>query len=261
MELEILGSGTSFGVPEIGCDCEVCESPDPRDQRYRCSVWLRHEELSLVVDAPPEFRLQCRRAGLTRLDAMLITHLHADHIFGLDDLRKFNRLQEAEMPVYLPETMEERFRQLFHYTLESAHSGLTRPRFDLRAIGLDAFTLGEVRIQPLDMEHSHERIYGYLFQVNDFRIAYMTDCKSLSAESEALVRGADVAIIGALWKADWTHAGHLNLQEAIAYSQKLGIQRTLLTHITHKMGLHAATSTELPTGIELAYDGLVIRDS
>ena len=262
MRLEFLGSGTSFGVPEIGCTCPVCRSPDPHDQRCRCSVWVQHAGLSVVVDTPPDFRLQCLRAGLVRLDAVLITHLHADHIFGLDEIRKFNRLQDAAINVYVPRDFVERFHQIFHYCFHAAPAGITLPRFQMHEVDDAPLAVGADRglaITPVTINHGRDDIKGYLFTAGGRRIAYLTDCRSVPPASAALVRGVDVLIVGALWRQGWQHPGHLNLEQAIALARDLAAGETFLTHLTHHMGLHAATSAELPPHIHLAYDGLVVE--
>ncbi len=259
MRLHVLGSGTSFGVPEIGCHCATCLSDDPRDRRLRSSVWVEHEGVHLIVDTTPDFRQQCLRAQVPRVDALLITHTHADHIFGMDDVRIYNRLQHDAIPVYLPSQFAPHFSQLFGYTLHEAPAGLTRPRFSLREIGLEPLVFGSLTVQPVVVQHGSEPIAGYLFSSSAGRIAYLTDCKELPDETRAAVAGAEVIILGALWKREWRHASHMNLEEALVMAEELGGGQTFLTHLTHHMGCHRETSETLPDGVALAWDGLELQ--
>jgi phosphoribosyl 1,2-cyclic phosphate phosphodiesterase len=258
LRLEFLGTGTSFGVPEIGCNCAVCTSPDPRDRRWRSSIWVAHDDASLVVDATPDFREQCLRSRLPRLDALLLTHLHADHIFGLDDVRKYNYLQQMAMPVHLPPQYEARFRAIFHYALAEPPPGLTRPRFDVLPLDGAPLRFGDLEVQPVAVEHGAETIAGYLFSAHGWRCAYLTDCKELPPATKAAVHGVDVLILGALWDLPRRHAGHLNLAEALELAAELAPRQTYLTHLTHMMGRHAETQARLPPGVALAHDGLVV---
>lgn len=258
MRLEFLGSGTSFGVPEIGCACTVCTSPDPRDRRWRSSIWVQHDGVSLVVDATPDFREQCLRSRLPRLDALLITHLHADHVFGLDDARKYNYLQRMALPIYLPPQYEAQFRAIFHYALTEPAPGLTRPRFAIHPLDDQPLRFGALTVLPVAVAHGAETIAGFIFEADGWRCAYLTDCKELPPATRAAVLGADVLILGALWDLPRRHPGHLNLAEALALAAELAPGRTCLTHLTHLIGRHADLSPRLPPGVALAYDGLVL---
>jgi phosphoribosyl 1,2-cyclic phosphate phosphodiesterase len=261
LRLEFLGTGTSFGVPEIGCACAVCTSPDPRDRRWRSSIWVQHGDTSLVVDATPDFREQCLRSRLPRLDALLITHLHADHIFGLDDARKYNYLQQMALPVHLPPQYVAQFRTIFHYALAEPAPGLTRPRFALHPHDGQPIPFGGLTVQPLAVEHGAETIAGYLFTADGWRCAYLTDCKELPPATRAAVQGVDVLILGALWDLPRRHSGHLNLSEALDLAAELAPRQTYLTHLTHLMGRHADVLPRLPPGVALAHDGLVLAPS
>ena len=258
MRLEFLGTGTSYGVPQIGCFCGVCSSTDSKDNRTRCSIWLEEGPLSFVVDTGPDFRFQCLRSCIQRVDAVFYTHFHADHIFGADDIRQFNTLQKSKIPIYVPKFMLKPFKQVFGYTINEPKPGLNRPRFTLKAINNHSIHFENLEIQPVNVWHGQECIKGYVFCTQNARVAYLVDCKSLPAETIAQVRGADVIILSALWKKSSSHPSHLNLEEALELAQKLEGGETYFTHITHGMGLHAATQHSLPNTISLAYDGLVL---
>lgn len=259
MKLEFLGTGTSMGVPQIGCECSVCRSGDARDQRLRSSIWLRTEALSLIVDTGPDFRCQCLRSNVARVDAVFYTHFHADHIFGIDDLRIYNYLQNRHIPVYLPEFMVERFRYCFDYTITEPSPGLTRPRFQIHVVNDEPIQLAELTIQPVDIHHGDENVKGYVFISGDAKIAYLTDCKVLPEATIAAARGADVVILSALWNLDRTHPGHMNLREALALAERIQGKQTYLMHLTHRIGLHRETAELLPSNTFLAYDGLVLE--
>ena len=259
MQLEFLGTGTSYGVPQIGCTCQVCSSNDSRDQRTRCSIWVKDESLSIIVDTGPDFRFQCLRSGIRRIDGVLYTHFHADHVFGLDDIRQFNTLQKSKIPIYVPTLMVASFRKVFGYTIKDPEPGLNRPRLVLNVVDNRPIQFDNLRIQPVDVWHGKEKIKGYVFYYNNgIKVAYLVDCKSLPRETIAHVQGADVIILSALWKKSNSHPAHLNLEEAIELSKKLEGKATYLTHITHKMGPYETTQNLLPNSVFLAYDGLVL---
>ena len=256
MKLEFLGTGTSYGVPQIGCHCEVCISSDPRDNRTRCSLWIRHGNVSIVVDTGPDFRFQCLRSGINQLDAVFFTHFHADHVFGLDDIRQFNTLQKKKIPIYVPDFMTKRFVDCFGYTISSPGPGLNRPRLLLNTISDSCIKFGEIAIQPVNIWHGKEPVKGYIFEAESKKIAYLVDCKTLPKDTIEKVTHSDVIILSALWRKSKSHPTHLNLDEAVKLSQQLKGERTYLTHMTHTMGLHEETSKILPKRISLAYDGL-----
>ena len=258
MRLEFLGTGTSYGVPQIGCFCGVCSSKDPKDKRTRCSIWLEEGPVSIIVDTGPDFRYQCLRSCIRHVDAVFYTHFHADHVFGVDDIRQFNTLQKTKIPIYVPEFMVGRFKQVFGYTLGEPETGLNRPRLVLNAIDNHSVQLDNLKIQPVNVWHGQEGIKGYVFCNKSARVAYLVDCKSLPVDTIERVRGADVIILSALWKKSRSHPSHLNLEEAIELAYKLEGGETYLTHLTHGMGLHLLTQNSLPDKISLAYDGLVL---
>ncbi len=258
MRLEFLGTGTSTGVPQIGCACDVCTSVDKRDNRTRCSVWLRTDNASIVIDTGPDFRAQCLRSGIDRVDAVLFTHFHADHIFGIDDLRLFNFLQKKKIPIYVPDFMVDRFMDCFGYTVNPPIPALNRPRFELNIVTDAMFPLFGLTVEPVNIYHGGEKVKGYVITGDAGRIAYLTDCKRLPPETVTTVTGSDVTVLTALWKLPKTHPAHMNLDEALALSSELRCRSFYLSHITHQMGRHAETDATLPDNVQLAYDGLVV---
>lgn len=247
----ILGSGTSHGVPMIACDCPVCTSPDPRDKRLRPSIIIRYDNTSLLIDTTPELRLQCLAHDIRRVDAVLYTHYHIDHVAGLDDLRRFNWLQEGAIPVYGQTATLDRLRVMFPYVFEEENSYPSAvPKLELHAIdpGAPRFDVGGRTITPIPLMHGKLQVLG--FRVGDF--AYCTDVNYIPPESWPLLRGLDVLILDALRKRP--HPTHFNLDQAVATAKQIGAKRTLFTHIAHELG-HAETNASLPSGMELAYDG------
>jgi phosphoribosyl 1,2-cyclic phosphate phosphodiesterase len=250
----LLGTGTSVGVPSIGCGCPVCTSTDPRDKRTRCSVLLGLPEGDLLIDTPPDLRQQFLREKVGIAHAVLYTHEHADHLFGLDDLRLFPFYLGHPVPLYCEERVEDRIRLSFSYAfsdLEQTHTGAV-PSLEFRRIGLEPFDVLGQRIIPIRLKH------GPRFDVLGFRIgnfAYCTDTNGIPDESLALMEGLDVLVLDALRRRP--HVTHFSLDEAIAVAEKLRPKKTFFTHICHDLG-HAATSSTLPPGMELAYDGLKI---
>ena len=252
--LTFLGTGTSHGVPMIACDCPVCTSQDPRDQRMRASVWVEWDGRSLLVDTATELRLQARRANLRRVDAILYTHAHADHICGLDDVRRFNDLQRASIPCYgTGETLDSLRRQFSYVFVDSGHKGGGIPRLDLVEIAPDqAFDAVGLSVEAIPVLHGHTQVLGFRFD----RLAYVTDCSEISPESRRRLEGLDVLVLDALrWR---PHPTHFSVEEALAVVAEVKPRRTLLTHICHDLG-HGETQAKLPPSVEIAYDGLVVE--
>jgi phosphoribosyl 1,2-cyclic phosphate phosphodiesterase len=251
MQVTFLGSGTSSGVPVIGCNCSVCRSPDPRDQRYRASVVLRWNDFSVIIDTGPEFRLQILRAGIHRLDAILLTHEHADHICGLDDIRFFT-MRGGVMPMYGNARSLEYVRSAFSYIFDGTHTpGTVRPTIETRDIS-GPFELRGATVIPIPVMHGKLPILGY--RIGDF--AYITDCSAIPPESMDLLRGLDTLVLGAL--RERPHPTHFSIGQALESISALRPRRAFLTHIGHEVD-HESTNARLPTDCRLAYDGLTIE--
>jgi phosphoribosyl 1,2-cyclic phosphate phosphodiesterase len=251
LQATFLGTGTSHGIPVIGCRCSVCTSSDPHNQRTRCSLVVRTSQATVLVDAATELRLQAVREGLDRVDAVLFTHPHADHVGGLDDLRRFNEIQGGALPCYANRFTLDEIRERYGYIFRETQLGGGKPHLDLYEVdGL--FPLGGLPVQPVPVWHGRLPILGY--RLGD--LAYITDCSQMPDESLALLEGVKVLIIGALrWR---PHPTHFNLDQAMEVAQRLAPARTYFTHICHDLD-HEATNARLPDGIELAYDGLMIE--
>ncbi|MGQ9779349.1 MAG: MBL fold metallo-hydrolase [Bacillota bacterium] len=254
LRVTLLGTGTSHGVPMIACDCPVCRSPDPRNRRYRTAAYLELPGGAVLIDTPPELRLQALAFGVRRVDAVLLTHGHADHIAGFDDLRRFNELAGRSIPVYgHPATMAE-IRTRWSYIFDpTTQVGGGKPDVTLIPVAAPFPLLGETVI-PIPALHGRLPVYGY--RVRGF--AYLTDCSNLPPESRELLRGLEVLVLGAIRRRP--HETHFNLEQALAVVADLRPARTFFTHLTHELE-HEATNRELPPGVALAYDGLVIECS
>jgi phosphoribosyl 1,2-cyclic phosphate phosphodiesterase len=253
-QLILLGTGTSVGVPVIGCDCDVCGSDDPHNNRTRCSALLGLPAGNLLIDTPPDLRTQLLREGVGRIDSVLYTHEHADHVFGLDDLRIQQFYLGHPVPIYCREIVEDRIRTSFDYAFTPrtpTHRG-SIPQLEFQTIDLHPFELLGETITPLLLKH------GPRFDVLGFRIgdvAYCTDTNEIPPASMALLEGLDVLILGALRHKP--HPTHFNLDEAVDVARQLQPKQTYFTHLSHQLD-HDATNQQLPDNIQLAYDGLQI---
>lgn len=251
MKVNFLGTGTSQGVPVIGCTCPVCTSLDFRDQRFRSSIHIEMDGVSLVVDTGPDFRIQMLRAGIRKLDAVLFTHEHKDHTAGLDDIRPFNFLQKKDMPIFGRAHVLEQIKREFAYIF----SGKKYPGVPLVApveIDDNPFQFEGIQIIPIPVMHYKLPVLG--FRIGDF--TYITDANFIPEESIDLIRGSEILVLNALQKEP--HISHFTLDEAVAMARRIGAKQTYFTHISHRLGLHAQTVDELPEGIALAYDGLTV---
>jgi phosphoribosyl 1,2-cyclic phosphate phosphodiesterase len=256
MRLTFLGTGTSFGVPQIGCDCAVCRSTDPRDKRTRAGAVLEAGGSTILIDTPPELRLQLIAGGFSRIDAVVYTHEHADHINGIDDLRIFSVRQRKSLPIYGPLETLERLRASFNYIFDDAvrpYEGTSKPSLTMHpAHPEQPITVAGVEMLPLAFQHGHLRVFGY--RVGG--LAYITDVKAIPQTQRERLQGLDVLVLNALW---WRpHPTHLSISEAIETARALEARRTYLTHLTHETG-HAALEAQLPAGVLPAYDGLTVE--
>jgi len=249
VDFTFLGTGTSQGVPIIGCECAVCMSGDGRDKRLRSSILVRTERAQVIIDSGPDFRQQCLRIGLNHLDALVITHEHKDHVAGLDDIRPFNFRSGNDMPVYATEAVQEALKREFHYIFQSnPYPGV--PRVILKSIHENSFLIREDEWWPLPVKHHKLPVLG--FRVGGF--AYVTDANYFSELALERLQGVDVLVLNALRREP--HMSHFTLDEAIEWAQRIGARQTYFTHISHQLGEYQMVDSELPDGISLAYDGL-----
>lgn len=253
MKFTILGSGTSTGVPLAGCGCETCRSTDTRDKRLRPSLLVESATTTIVIDTSADFRYQMLRLGVQKIDGVVFTHHHFDHIGGFDDLRAFNFLLRKALPIYLMEETMENLRRTFLYAfVDTGQKGGGVPVVEQNIITTAPFTVGDIEFLPIPMMHGKMRVNGY--RIGNF--AYCTDTNFIFEESFELLRGLDVLILDAL-RYD-AHPTHFTVNEAIACAERIGAKQTYFTHIAHNI-LHADLSQRLPQGIALAYDGLVME--
>ncbi|HEY3933722.1 MAG TPA: MBL fold metallo-hydrolase [Gemmatimonadales bacterium] len=256
MRLTLLGTGTSMGVPQIGCGCDVCRSDDPRDRRTRTSALIELGDTTLLIDTPPELRLQVLRAGVEQVDAVLYTHEHADHVHGIDDLRSFSQLRGSPLPLYGPASTMAHLQQSFRYIFDDGvipPRGTSKPRLTAETLqpGVAA-TIAGVSVLPVALEHGPLTVFGY--RIGD--LGYVTDVKRIEGDALRLLRGVRTLVLNALW---WRpHPTHLSFGEAIATAREIGAERTVLTHLTHETG-HRELLERLPDGIEPGYDGLTME--
>ena len=251
LNINFLGTGTSSGVPMIGCHCEVCCSQDSKDNRLRSSILVSSSNTSFVIDTTPDFRYQMLRSKTERLDAIVYTHPHKDHIAGLDDIRAFNHFSRNPIDIYAGANTEEAIRRDFYYAFtETRYPGV--PDLNIVGIDRDPFMVGDIKVQPIQVMHHKMAVLG--FRMGDF--TYITDANYIEPQEQEKIKGSKVLVINALRKQK--HLSHFTLSEAIELANALEIPRVYLTHISHQLGTHTAVSHELPANISLAYDGLQI---
>lgn len=258
MRLTLLGTGTSFGVPQIGCRCRTCTSSDPRDRRSRTAALIETQGTRLLIDTPPELRLQLIAARVDTVDAVLYTHAHADHVHGIDDLRSISvkRGAGAGLPAYGPAATMAELTAKFPYIFDRAtpaRPGTSKPELVAHVLTAGrSTTVAGVPVLPLSLPHGAEEVFGYRVGA----VAYLTDVKDVPAAAAALLGGLDVLVLNALLP--HPHPLHLSIPEAVTVAQRIGARRTFLTHLTHEL-THADLAAQLPSGIAPAYDGLVIE--
>ncbi len=256
VQVTFLGTGTSHGVPMIGCECAVCHSPDPLNRRYRSSILVEARGFRLVVDTTPDFRAQCLRAGVRDLDAIVYTHEHSDHLLGLDELRRFCTLHDKRLPAYGTRRVLDSIQRVFPYAVVNPPPYKGVPELDLHEI-LGPFALGPFRLTPYQMPHGGTESTGYRFDDESGpRFAYLTDCKEVAPAIRRDLHGIPLLILDALRHRP--HPTHLSVAEALEVVREIRPARALFTHICHELE-HAATNADLPEGAALAYDGQVVK--
>lgn len=252
MKVTFLGTGTSSGVPYIGCNCPVCCSADKKDNRLRTSIWIQSDNTSVIIDSGPDFRYQMLRAKVPRIDAIVFTHGHKDHVAGLDDIRAYNLWQQEPIDLYVNDNAEEVLRREFQYVFNGVqYPGI--PQLHLKSVqNSEGFQIKDLNFQPIRVLHYKLEVFGY--RVGDF--CYITDVNYISEEEKKKIKGCHTLVLSALRKEK--HISHYSLSEAIEVAQELEIPNVYFTHISHQMGLAAEVEKELPEGFHLAYDGLVL---
>ena len=251
MTVTFLGTGTSQGVPIIACNCEVCCSIDTKDKRLRSSILIKSDEANVVIDSGPDFRYQLLREKLKTLDAVVFTHEHKDHIAGLDEVKSFNFFNNMRMPVYATERVQQALKREFAYIFsDDKYPGI--PEIDLYTIDDKPFSVKDITLLPIDALHFKMPVKSY--RIKDF--TYITDANFISESEKEKIKGSKIIVVNALRREE--HVSHFTLQQAIDLMIELKPEKAYLTHISHQLGLHKDVSKELPSFIELAYDGLKI---
>lgn len=253
MKVTFLGTGTSQGVPLIGCNCEVCTSKDRRDNRLRSSVWIQTDEASVVIDSGPDFRYQMLRAGVTKLDAIVYTHGHKDHVAGMDDVRAYNFFTNQPVELYATEETQQTLKREFSYVFSGdTYPGI--PKVNLAKIHADApFTINGLEFVPILVKHMYMDVLG--FRIGDF--TYITDANYIAPSELNKIAGSKALVLNALRHAK--HPSHFSLEEAIEVAKSTGVENTYFTHISHQLGKHSDIEDQLPEGIHLSYDGLTLE--
>lgn len=251
MEVVLLGTGTSQGIPVIGSNHPVCHSDNPKDKRLRVSALVKYKGLNLVIDCGPDFRQQMLSNPIDRLDAILLTHEHSDHTVGLDDIRPFF-FRQGDIPIYARDRVLQSLRRRFDYIFQSENKYPGAPSVREHEISGRAFLIGDVPIIPIEAMHNRVPVYG--FRIGNF--AYLTDVKTIESEELRKLRGVEVLVVNALRKEP--HHSHFNLKEALEFIDRVSPKKAYLTHISHNMGFHDEVEAELPGHVSLGYDNLKI---
>jgi len=256
VQLTLLGTGTSMGVPQIGCDCATCRSEDPRDRRSRTAALVSDGDTALLIDTPPELRLQLLAAQVRQVDAVLYTHLHADHVHGIDDLRSISIARHAVLPLYGPRETMDHIERSFRYIFDDGVipvPGTSKPRLETRILEANRpVSIGGLDVLPLAFEHGHATVFGYRIGP----VGYLTDVKRVSPAAMRALAGVEVLVLNALWWRE--HPTHLSIPDAVEVAREVGARRTFLTHLTHETS-HRDLLKRLPAGVEPGYDGLQVE--
>ena len=252
LTITFLGTGTSSGVPMVACDCGVCKSNDAKDQRLRSSILVQSSKTSFVVDTTPDFRYQMLREQVKKLDAVLYTHPHKDHIAGLDDVKAFTFVSGNAMEIFANELTQEALKREFYYIFtDKKYPGI--PQVNINTIDLTPFSIGDIPVIPILVWHLNMPVLGFRF--GDF--TYITDANRMEETEKEKIKGSKILVINALRHKK--HLSHFTLDEAINLVQELNVPQAYFTHISHQLGKHQQINSELPNGVELAYDGMQLR--
>jgi phosphoribosyl 1,2-cyclic phosphate phosphodiesterase len=253
MKITFLGTGTSVGIPVIGCDCRVCRSQDPRNRRWRSSLYVEAGGTHILIDTSLDFREQALKFRVPRVDAVLITHSHADHIFGLDDIRRYNTIQGTIIPVFAsPDTVADLKRIFSYINTNVPEPGVFRPRLEFNAVA-GVFTVGTVAIEALPVVHGKSVTYGYRLDWEGRSVGYVPDCKTMPEATLKRFEGVDVMILDGLRHR--THPTHITIEAALELLKRIGARRSYLTHLCHDLD-HEETQETLPSSVFVACDGL-----
>ena len=252
IKITFLGTGTSSGVPMIGCACEVCSSANKKDNRLRSSIMVESPQATIVIDTTPDFRYQMLRLGIKKVDAILFTHPHKDHIAGLDDVKAFNFFTKKPVEVYANYLTEEALRRDFYYAFsDTKYPGV--PEININTITTQSFTVHDLLIEPILVWHLKMPVLGFRFGP----FTYITDANHIEEEEKEKIKGSKAMVLNALRIEE--HISHYNLEQAVALVKELQVPEAYFTHISHQLGLHDVIENDLPGGIHLGYDGLIIQ--